>query len=336
LAAAAITTASCSQLYSGSYRVWRADCSSETSLYLQRSLVPGKLETGDDLGWGVFYRAGQKVFPLYDDGVSPNARHSAARAYVGWAFNGHVISNVGPTDTYTPLPLAPNVAVSVFDKGAVIGDHEDAPDADPELMNIFIDPRQMPTADFNAMKTCLFARQQNLNRAMARLPGEVPSYDAKFLHVLKLGGLVYGLPPFQQQAYAAALDHMRAAKTIPAFGRFILYPGDSASAVFSGHTVRVKENGVNNPQLYIDGKLVVFASGGASSSTYVDGLPNSWVISGPICTKTSRDCGVAIMVASDNTDMSETFTVATKISPNGYALDPAWAPEPKRWRSVGA
>lgn len=339
LAAVLLGESACGHPRVGTQEVWTADCGHSASLSLQLAYVPGSFETGDRIGWGLGYRDSPgSLLWLYNNGIHPPGVWGyAASKYVGWSLDG-AHKEVGPTYAYTPMPAAVRGHVVLFDPAAGLGPPESGPGIDPPLMNIFIDPSVVSPQKFSAVVSCLSARRNELNAAMARLPEAIPADDAELMHVLRLGGIAYELPPYGDPAFMDAVANMRSARTIPQYGPFILYPGRTATGRIAGHAVRLTVSGKQEPgtRLEVDGVVVKPTSNlGPTNVAGVSGGSMRWTIDGPVCDQKGWDCGADIETMDPHqNDGSESLDVEVRTDTYTYSQYPDWSAESRAARKA--
>lgn len=325
LAGVIIGGGACSEPSVGTSEVWTANCGHGGSLSLQLAYTPRSFEEGDAIAWGLGYRdKPDSLTWLYNNGILPEGGHGpTAETYVGWNLDKEEL-DAGPTYTYTPMPPPVAGRVIVFDPGAGLGPPENAPAGDPPFMNIFLDAGRMSPEVFSAIAQCLGAHRAELNAAMSRLPERIPSKDDQFLHVLRLGGIAYELPPLANPMFRDAVANMRSATTIPANGLFLLYPGRSAAARFAGHDVRVTAVGYGNDadvRLVVDGVEVREPdqrNGPIDARSTVPGVSINlmgWSIDGPVCDHPGGNCGELIEVLHPTSDHAWLLLTNVRASP---------------------
>jgi hypothetical protein len=190
-------------------------------------------------------------------------------------------------------------------------------------MNIFIDSKQMSRTDFDIVRSCLAVHQTDLNKAILQLHDDFHELYAP----LRLGGMDYGLPPFNDHSYMAALSRMRGATVIPPYGYFVLYPGGAARGTINGHSVRLIASGQTHPgiKLEVDGKLVTPTTNWKTNVSDVT-WGSGWFFDGPICTQWSAHCGGMIDIVRQDSDRSELLDVNVRIADHTYGgTSPDWA-----------
>jgi hypothetical protein len=317
--------------------VYRTQCDGQSSISIKISVYehPFDFERGGSIGYGVFYNTSEnREIALYNNGVLTHDAHGSTPAwYVGWQYDGTKYTGPMRTCDFAPLPPPSDTRrVRVFElpqraynRSAPFQEREDY----PPFMNIFLDPGNFPERYFSIVADCLAAHRDGINHALAALGPEFPRQDRRFYEPLRLGGIVLGLPPYDDKEY---LELIRAIwgdtqneKAIPPYGRFTLGLGQSAKGIIAGRSVEIAVDGAGEIKLRVDDKVI--SSGyGETNDTEVIHHATGWWIGEGVCHDDLQRCGKGISLNNRNDDRSLTFVVVIKNGPRSYSDRPGTPP----------
>lgn len=312
----------------GPSRLYSVSCEGSASISLDLSVYRHMFydELGGGVGWGLFYHPSPAIdVPLYDNGFSREDNHGLPGHYVAWHFDGRSFSGPYPSSTYAPLPVSEGASVEkIFDVNAVVG--KSSAGGSPPFMNIFINPEVVPQSMFSLVANCLSTNHDAIDNALSGLGAYIPSAYSWTYRDLKLGGIVYGLPPYQDPNYVRSSERIRGSIAIPDSGSFTLYPGQTAEGRINDHLVQISLDSAGNANLKVDGTEVHAAPHprtmlGNRGKTNVPGVSeggSNWTIDGRSCIISPLHCGKMITAASQNDDRSFTYRVGRKLWDGNY------------------
>jgi hypothetical protein len=297
--------------------LYTASCDDTSSISIKVSVHRHLLdfERGDGLGYGLFYDVpGKKEIPIYNNGFDVNDNHVIPAWYVGWGFApswsvGQADYGkrwvYGRTNDFAPLPGTkdtPQLKIFELPK-RTYNRNAHPPELDnPPFMNIFLSHTQVSETEFTTLANCLKTHKEDIDKKLLALGSYFPDDDQRFYHPLRLGGVVYGMPPYDNPKYIEMINSIwgetLSEKVIPAFGRFTLYPGQSAKGKVNGRAVIVSVSDSSQPELQVDEKKIT-----------------GWYTP---CGEDNKNCQTIITIMNQNSDKSITFDVSNKNKYGAY------------------
>jgi hypothetical protein len=127
----------------------------------------------------------------------------------------------------------------------------------PPFMNIFLDPTVFSQKDYNEISDCLSSHKDDLNKSLLNLADSFPPRSRQYYHPLRLGGVVFGLPPYKDPSYVSLIreskgveqdDTTKVIKILENTNNFTLYPGQRAEG---------DKNGIHIVLYYPEGKRIM-------------------------------------------------------------------------------
>jgi hypothetical protein len=170
----------------------------------------------------------------------------------------------GPTAIdFSPLPPESiGMPMRVFELPDKTYGRDTWPTETPPFLNVFLDPMRFAPKEFEWIADCLQKNRRSVNAALAGLASEFPWNDRSSYYPLRLGGVVYGLPPHTDQRYRAAINAVwgvprqpPAIVPVPTPGRITVLPGQRAEATFDGFKVVISVPNDGEPDMSIDPRL---------------------------------------------------------------------------------
>jgi len=178
-------------------------------------------------------------------------------------------------------------------------------------MNIFFDPAAQTHDGFAHLGDCLSLHREGLNEALEKLKRKLPERDRRFYHPLRLGGIVRGLPPYEDGGYLKAIEAVWGAtlpiKALPEQGQLTLHPGQSATGSINGKRVTIYLNGSGAATLLIDGNA-------KDPSILSD--RSGWQLPGGVCSNNTDHCGRIINALGEDFDRDQTFDIEPRFAEN--------------------
>jgi hypothetical protein len=181
---------------------------------------------GEAVGYSIGGRTiGAFISAIYD---------AAESRYQRWRGNGSA--------DFDPLPPADlGLETRVFELPGRTYNRDSPSRESPPLMNIFFDPQQFSHDQFTALSDCFEKNEREFNRVLAQLGSGFKWSAAGTYFPLRLGGIVYGLPPYADRRYLAAIhaiwglaDPPPPVVTLPASGLLTILPGQRAEGRVGG------------------------------------------------------------------------------------------------------
>ena len=299
----------------GTRQILRVTCAKGGSIDLALSVYPHRLdfERGGSVGYELTFKpeAG-KPKAVYDNNFSLEDRHgSVPGPFVSWGFDGQRFTGPHPSYVYAPLPQGG--AVRVFKSEAQAGFVPKPQKLD--FMNIFLDTRQVPQPNFPVIADCLAAHERSLDHALARMQNKIPYPLNNFYHPLRLGGVFYGPPPYNDPSYVKAVKDQLSASTIPEAGGFRLFRGRSVAGVINGHQVQLALTDDGEIEVREDGKLVSFDTKGRGDQPGISRTGWDIYIGSGRCSDQKTDCGELIEMVGQREDLSDWFMISRQLGP---------------------
>jgi hypothetical protein len=191
-------------------------------------------ELGDEYGYGMMLiTPGRAERPLYLGG----AYHTDPSNLALGDFAPLPPDSIGMTTRVFELPDR------TYDRNAPPispGPHE------PRLLNIFLDPAKFQRTEFTGIVACLEKNRDHLNKALVELASAWPERVRKSYYPQRLGGVVYGKPPYDDSRYIEAIhavwgisDPPPEVIAVPESGRFTILPGQRAESTIDGFDVSI-------------------------------------------------------------------------------------------------
>jgi hypothetical protein len=268
-------------------------------------------ERGDSFGYGLFYRTQEKDVSLYNNAFLVEGSPGKMPGwYVAWNFDGTNFIGPVPTKEFAPLPTSGKL-VRVFELPRRTYSHSAPPPNldNPPFMNIFLNPQDLTQEEFNSLADCLNAHRDEINSTLAAIGSKLPVNDRSFYHPLRLGGLVYGPPPYKDKAYLQSIRSLwgenQDESILPAYGPFTVYPGRTAKGTIAQRSVAVSVGASGQPELTVDGKR-----------------SERWQIGEGICGENLENCEKRIDFIARRNDGSLYFIVFVSIGKNAFAMSP--------------
>jgi len=193
-------------------------------------------------------------------------------------------------------------------------------------MNIFLEPRASSVQSFDSIANCLALHKPDIDESLTDVAKLLPATDRSFYHPLRLGGIVLGMPPFDDPSYLNIIKTLwgetETIRALPDYGSFTLFPGQSAKGVVNGHSILLTVDVNDEANLYVDDVLITYPSTYTGNLTISTGGRGWWVIGRGFCTRRLRDCQKQLMEMTVNDDRSVSFRVYMLVDANTF-LDPA-------------
>jgi len=192
------------------------------------------IERGDEYGYGLTLAA---------------PGHGQRYLYLGGQYHGD-LSNLALSD-FAPLPPdSIGMPKRIFELPDKTYDRNAVPSSprphEPPVMNIFLDPRRFDRHEFEGIADCLKSNREEINKVLAHLGTVYPTLDQKYYDPLRLGGVVYGKPPYDDPRHVAAIhtvwgipDPPPAVIPLPEVGRVTVLPGQRAEGTIDGFKVAI-------------------------------------------------------------------------------------------------
>lgn len=302
----------------GPHQVVSVACAKGGSIDLLLSVYPHPFdfELGGSVGYELTYnpKAGEPE-PIYDDNFSSQDRHGSVSApFVSWRFDGERLFGPYPSYTYAPLPQSGAARILKIEAQAGFVPNPQSLD----FMNIFLDTRRVSQSHFEIIADCLAAHERELDHALAGMQNEIPSSLSRYFHPLRLGGVFYGPPPYNDPRYAKAVKDQLSASVIPTAGGFRLFRGRSTTGVINGHQIELSLTDDGEIEVRRDGMLVSFDAKGKGDQLGISRTGWDIYIDPGRCSNQKDDCGELIEMVSQREDLSDWFLVFRQLGPAAW------------------
>lgn len=299
----------------GPTRILSASCSGGGSVDLDLSVYshPLDFELGGSVGYKITYQTqAGTITPLYDNNfLSEDSHGSVSAPFVSWRFDGSRFSGPYPSYTYAPLPRTG--AVRVFKSEAQVGFSPKPSSVD--FMNIFLDTRRVTDTEFATIANCLAAHEQDIDRALVRMQREIPSSLTQFYHPLRVGGVFYGPPPYDDPSYMRDVKDLLSASAIPDAGGFRLFRGRTARGIINGHRIALSLTNDGTIEVRKDGSVVSFDAKGQGDVPGVSRSGWDFYFDADGCSGQKDNCGELIEMIGQRDDQSDWFLIFRQLGP---------------------
>lgn len=230
---------------------------------------------------------------------------------MSWRFDGSRFSGPYPSYTYAPLPRTG--PVRVFKYEAQVGFSPKPSTLD--FMNMFLDTGRVTEAEFAIVADCLAAHEQDFDRALVRMQGEIPSSLSRFYHPLRLGGVFYGPPPYSDPGYMRDIGDLLSASVIPEAGGFRLFRGRIATGVINRHRIELSLTDDGEIGIRKDGSFVNFDAQGKSDQAGISRSGWNFYFDADGCSGQKDNCGELIEMIGQRDDLSDWFLIFRQLGP---------------------
>ncbi len=186
----------------------------------------------------------------FNSGSAPRRLYSVAPPH---------LYDIKRTNDFEPLPVTAQMPMQVFELPDE-SRRDQWKRGNPPLMNIFLDPAKYSHSDFDVIEKCLAQNLSALNEALRALRSKLSIEDRHLYYTLRLGGIVYGDPPYNDPSYIATIRAIRGEaeyqqmKNLPTSGFLTLLPGQGAAGTL---------NGIQIVLFNVDGKYITVSEAGA-------------------------------------------------------------------------